>query len=138
MYIHLVTDRFHLGGGLEHIYQVVKGFPDIQFRVFANGGDREAIDKFQSLDNVEINDRGYEPSLVLAQKPDLVHIHHLKPLFSFFKNPFRSYAVPVIYTAHGLHIHKFEFYHSFNSKLKYFLRFHLEKYLLPRARTVIA
>lgn len=138
MHIHLVTDRFHLGGGLEHIYRLVRGLPGIRFRIFARGGDRKAIEKFQSLENVEIDDGGYGPGVVLAKKPDLVHIHHLKPLFAFFKNPFRRYSVPVVFTVHGLHIHKFEFYRTFRGRLNYFLRFHLEKRLLRRARTVIA
>ncbi|MCP5104736.1 MAG: glycosyltransferase family 4 protein [bacterium] len=138
MLIHLVTDKFHLGGGLEHIFQIVRGFSDFRFRIFARPGEYEAVEKFHSLENVEIYEKGYEPGDVLAGKPDLVHIHHLKPFFSFFKHPFRKYLVPVIFTAHGLHIHKYEFYRSMRARLDYILRFQLEKRLMPRAETVIA
>jgi len=138
MVIHLVTDRFHTGGGLEHIYQVARGLGDIRFRIFARPGEREAVEKFKELENVTIRDGGYDPAYVLAEGPDLVHIHHLKPFFSFFNRPFRRYGVPVMYTAHGLHIHKFEFYGSMGGRLRYFLRFHLEKRLLPKASRVVA
>ncbi len=138
MIIHLVTDRFHTGGGLEHIYQVARGLKDIQFRIFARSGEREAVEKFDDLENVTIRDKGYDPVYVLEEKPDLVHIHHLKPFFSFFGRPFRKYGVPVIYTAHGLHIHKYEFYNSLSGRVRYFLRFFLERRLLPRASRIVA
>lgn len=138
MLIHLVTDRFSTGGGLEHIYQVARGLREYRFRIFGEPGEREAVEKFNDLDNVTICDGGYDPAYVLEGNPDLVHIHHLKPFFSFFKYPFRRYGVPVIFTAHGLHIHKFEFYNSFFGRISYFLRFFLEKRLLPKASRIIA
>ncbi len=137
MHIHLVTDKFHLGGGLEHIYQIAKGLKDITFRIFGQPGEREAVEKFKHLENVEVHDKGFFPSDVTAGKPDLVHFHHLRPLFAFFKNPFSRYHVPTIFTAHGLHIHKYEFYPSLRGRLTYFLRFHLEKRLLPKVDRVI-
>jgi glycosyltransferase involved in cell wall biosynthesis len=136
MRIHLVTDRFSVGGGIEHIYQLVKGLQDFQFKVFGNPGP--AIEKFNNLENVTICDTGYEPKNVLKDSPDLVHIHHLKPFTSFFKNPMRKYDIPIFYTAHGLHIHKFEFYRSIIAKIKYLLRFQLEKNILPMASRIIA
>lgn len=138
MHIHLVTDKFHLGGGLEHIFQLVRGLKDIKFRIFGEPGEREAVEKFKTLENVEIVDKGYQPSIVLEKKADLVHFHHLRPLMAFFKNPFYRYDIPIIFTAHGLHIHKYEFYHSRRARLNYFLRFHLEKRLLARMDKVIA
>jgi len=141
MLIHLVTDRFSIGGGIEHIFQVVGGLTDFQFRVFGLPGP--AVEKFKNLSNVEIHDNGYHPSEVAANRPDVIHFHHLKPLVHFFKNHFffnfhPASRVPVIYTAHGLHIHKYEFYHALTAKLKYKLRFHLEKRVLSKARRVIA
>jgi glycosyltransferase involved in cell wall biosynthesis len=138
MHIHLVTDKFYLGGGLEHIYQIAKGLKDIKFRIFGQPGEKEAVEKFKHLENVETHDKGFHPSDVTAGKPDLVHFHHLRPLFTFFKNPFSRVPVPTIFTAHGLHIHKYEFYHSLRGRLTYFLRFHLEKRLLPNVDRVIA
>lgn len=136
MRIHLVTDAFTLGGGIEHIFQVVHGLPDIQFAIFGHPGP--ATTKFKDLTNVEIHDQGFSPAQVLASHPDLVHIHHLKPLLSFFKNPFKTYPVPVIYTAHGLHIHKYEFFPDFSARMKYALRFQLEKTIFSRATQLIA
>lgn len=139
MVIHLVTDKFHLGGGLEHIFQVARGLKDFKFRIFGQPGERAAVEKFKALDNVEIYDKGYHPSLVLEQKPDLVHFHHLRPLLVFFKNPFRKSKIPIIFTVHGLHIHKYEFSRSRRrARVNYFLRFFLEKRLLAKVDKVIA
>jgi glycosyltransferase involved in cell wall biosynthesis len=136
MHIHLVTDEFSLGGGIEHIYQIAKGLKDISFRIFARTG--EAVKKFHHLENVEICDKGYAPAYVMEKEPRLVHFHHLKPLLAFFRSPFKRHPVPTVFTAHGLHIHKYEFYNSLRGRLNYFLRFQLEKRLLPRARRIIA
>jgi len=136
MLVHIVTDNFNTGGGIEHIFQIVNGFPSVDFRIFAESGD--AIDKFFGLRNVETCPQGYRPSLVLKPKPDLIHIHHLLPLLAFFRNPLARYEAPVIYTAHGLHIHKYEFSRSVLNSLKYKLRFKLEKYLFARADRIIA
>ena len=136
MRIHLVTDQFNLGGGIEHIYQVVKGLKDTRFGIFGQPGP--AVEKFAHLENAEIHDNGFDSRYVMEKSPDLVHFHHLRPMVSFFKNPFRRWRVPVIFTAHGLHIHKYEFYDSIAAKIKYFLRFHLEKHVLPKPDRIIA
>lgn len=136
MRIHLVTDAFTVGGGLEHIFQIVNGFPQIQFTVFGQSGP--CTGKFKNLTNVKIHDAGFSPAQVMAHAPDLVHIHHLKPLLAFYKNPFVHYHVPVIFTAHGLHIHKYEFYPQVSARIQYALRFHLEKYLYQRVNKIIA
>ncbi|MCK4764369.1 MAG: glycosyltransferase family 4 protein [Candidatus Aminicenantes bacterium] len=136
MRIHIVTDRFTVGGGIEHIYQLVKGIKGIDFAVFAEPGN--AAGKFAELDNVEIFPGGYDPGYVLAGKPDLVHIHHLRPLFFFFKRTASAPGIPIIFTAHGLHIHKYEFSGRFSDKIKYTLRFFLEKMILKKPDKVIA
>jgi glycosyltransferase involved in cell wall biosynthesis len=136
MQIHIVTDRFTVGGGIEHIYQVVKGLAEFNFSIFGKPGN--AVQKFEKLDNVKVYSEGYHPRYVMAEQPDLVHIHHLKPLFSFFRTPFKSYNVPVIFTAHGLHIHKYEFLNTINNKIKYSLRFFLEKIILKKPGKIIA
>ncbi len=136
MLIHLVTDHFNVGGGLEHIYQIARGMKDIHFGIFARPGP--AVQKFLGLENAAAYDLGYEPGYVLENNPDLVHIHHLRPLCSFFKKPFTRYRIPIIFTAHGLHIHKYEFSASLTNKIKYFLRFHLEKRIFKRASRIIA
>jgi glycosyltransferase involved in cell wall biosynthesis len=136
MRIHLVTDQFSLGGGIEHIYQITKGLGDIQFGVFGEPGPAAA--KFNRLENVEIHDKGYASGYVMEKSPDIVHIHHLRPLVSFFKGPFAKYKVPIIFTAHGLHIHKYEFFNSIRAKISYLLRFQLEKRVLRKPNRIIA
>ncbi len=134
--IHIVTDKFNTGGGIEHIYQISKGITNVNFGIFAENGN--AKDKFKGLDNVKVYDKGFNPEYVLEKRPDIVHIHHLRPLLSFFKNPFVKYNIPIIFTAHGLHIHKYEFSKSLKKRLKYFLRFNLEKNVLKKIDRVIA
>jgi len=134
--VHLVTDRFTLGGGIEHIFQITRNLKEFDFRVFGLPGP--AVEKFKGLENVEIHDKGYTPGYVLKSKPDAVHIHHLKPLVSFFKNPSSAYRFPVYYTAHGIHLHKYEFMQRIDARIKHFLRFNLERYLLKFPDTVIA
>jgi glycosyltransferase involved in cell wall biosynthesis len=136
MLVHLVTDRLHTGGGVEHIFQITRGLPDMSFRVFAAPGDADG--KFAGLANVEACPGGYRPSRILKGDPDVVHIHHLRPLLAFFANPLRKYGVPIIYTAHGLHLHKYEFIPGSRSRLAFGMRLTLEKYLLKRADQVIA
>jgi glycosyltransferase involved in cell wall biosynthesis len=136
MRIHLVTDQFTLGGGIEHIYQVTRGLEDIRFGVFGEPGP--AVEKFNRLKHVEIHDKGYAPGYVMEKSPDIVHIHHLRPLVSFFKKPFSKYKVPIIFTAHGLHIHKYEFFNSFRANISYLLRFQLEKRIMCKLNGIIA
>ncbi len=136
MRVHLVTDQFNLGGGLEHIYQIARGLKDFHFRIFADGGD--AAEKFNHLENVDVYDNGYAPGDLLAGEPDVIHFHHLRPLLTFFKNPFACYDVPVVFTVHGLHIHKYEFFSTLKSRLGHFFRFQLEKRLFRKPNRVIA
>jgi glycosyltransferase involved in cell wall biosynthesis len=138
MRVNLITDRFYLGGGIEHIFQIIKGMPEIEFSLFAKPGEAEK--KFLYLNNVNIHNQGYSPSRILSETTDLIHFHHLKPLTVFFKNPFRGVRkrVPIIFTAHGLHIHKYEFINTLAAKVKYLLRFKLEKRLFKRVDKVIS
>jgi glycosyltransferase involved in cell wall biosynthesis len=150
MIVHMITDRFSLGGGVEHIYQVVNGIRNIRFTVFARPAttkhkaeSRLVRKKFSSLSHVELQEVNYSPGHVKKQRPDLIHFHHLLPLFHFYWNPFRKQSIPVIFTAHGLHIHKYEFsthswFQNRLNRIKYWLRFLLEKYLLGRVDRVIA
>lgn len=150
MIIHMITDRFSLGGGVEHIYQVVNGIRNIRFRVFARpnrgGNSNESVlvrRKFSSFNHVELSEGHYTPRYAIKQRPDIIHFHHLRPLFHFYKNPFRKKPIPVLFTAHGLHIHKYEFstsswFRNLLNRVRYRLRFFLEKYLLGCVDRVIA
>lgn len=136
--VHLVTDRFQLGGGLEHIFQIVNGMGEIDFCVFGKPGP--GVDKFKNLPNVSIHDKGFGIKDLTANKPDILHFHHLKPLTWYLCNPFYSQSkkIPIIYTVHGLHIHKYEFMDSVLAPVKYTLRFELEKRIFKKVQGVIA
>lgn len=136
MRVHLVTDRFFVGGGLEHIVQIVRGLPGITFGVFGQPGPGAA--RFKQMANVEVHETGYGPGEVMKGNPQVVHIHHIRALLAFLKNPLARYRVPIVFTAHGLHLHKYEFMPGPTAKIKFFLRFHLEKALLKKVDRVIA
>ena len=121
MKIALVTDSFTTGGGLEHIYQICAGMPDVEFGVFGNRGN--ATEKFESLQNVNIFSNGYGKEQIKKFNPDIVHIHHLKPLIKLY-----NLDIKTIFTVHGIHLHKYEFIHGLKSKIFRFLRLNLEKF----------
>ncbi len=135
MRVALVTDCLDIGGGIEALLQIVSGIKDVTFGVFALGGN--AAYRLRQLDNVSVFVDGYGPKNILGFKPDLIHFHHLKALHKYYKNPFLSYQAPVIFTAHGLHIHKFEFAEGIQSRIKYLLRYYLENYAFNKVDLVI-
>lgn len=132
----LLTDRFVVGGGAEHIYQIARGMPEVEFGIFADGGDDTA--RLDGLLNVRLFRSGYAPREVLRFNPDLIHVHHLRPLARLFLNPLQRYRMPVYFTAHGLHIHQYEFRKGPANALKYHLRFQLERYLFHRVDKMVA
>ena len=134
--IALLTDRFVVGGGAEHIYQIARGMPEVEFGIFADGGDDTG--RFENLLNVQLFRGGYAPQEVLRYKPDLIHVHHLRPLTRLFLNPLRRYRMPVYFTAHGMHIHQYEFLKGPLNMLKHRLRYQLERYLFHRVDKVVA
>lgn len=131
----LLSDKFQIGGGLEHIYQIVRGLPGIRFGIFAENGPAKS--KFKALSNCQIFCEGFHPQYITTFQPDIIHIHHLKPLFRFFRNPFKNYTVPIIFTMHGVHLHKYEFKTSISNRIGYSLRYHLEKYLYHKVDQLI-
>jgi glycosyltransferase involved in cell wall biosynthesis len=134
--IALVTDHYKIGGGLEHIFQIVWGMRDFKFGVFANGGQNHQ--RFEGLDNVEIFNDGYEMEKIRRFQPSIIHFHHLRPVFLCSVNPLHFNHTNKLYTAHGIHMHKFEFLEGFHHRLKYFLRKCLEKYVYHYIDAVIA
>lgn len=138
MRVHLVTDQFCLGGGIEHIFMIVQGLPGIEFHVFGEAGP--AVEKFKGMPHVVIHDQGFNPGEITSGSPGIIHIHHLRPLDMLFNHSLRKnrYGVPIIFTVHGLHIHKYEFCRTIRARLAYFSRFHLEKRLFKQVNQVIA
>jgi glycosyltransferase involved in cell wall biosynthesis len=136
MRVNLVTDTFQTGGGLEHIFQLVKSLADVSFTVFAEGG--ETFNGIDELDNCEIRSSGYQPHKLLENSPDLIHFHHLRPLARFFRKPWRRVPVPLIFTAHGLHLRKYGYMTGAKARVLFRARFTLEKILLGKVQKVIA
>lgn len=136
MRICMVTNDFNCGGGIEHIFQVVKGLPSFEFHIYGRSGD--SMEKFAALPNAVLFPHGFRPAKVIESQPDLIHVHHLRSLFSFFLNPFARYRVPLVYTAHGVHVHGYEFSRGPAAALKSKMRSGLETYLLRRCERVIA
>ena len=134
--IALVTDYYEVGGGLEHIFQIAWGMSDFKFGIYATGG--QYYQKFSELENVEIFNIGYNMEKIREFHPSIIHFHHLKPIFKCAVNPLRFNDTPILYTAHGIHIHKFEFMNGLNNRIKYFLRKNLEKYVYHFSDEVIA
>lgn len=134
--IALLTDRFTIGGGLRHIEWIVRGMPDVRFGVFADGGDHDG--DLPDLPNAERFRNGVDPAELARFAPDLIHVHHLKPLTRLLANPFRRPAVPVLFTAHGLHIHKYDFMSGIANRVKRRMRHELENYLFQRVAGVVA
>lgn len=129
MRIALLTDKISTGGGLEHIYQLCAGMPDMTFAVFGQPGD--AHGKFAGLHNVELvlsNDN----AAVQSFKPDLVHYHHLRPLVRASAPAGRK-----LFTVHGVHLHRYEFQQGLRTRLERFARLTLEKTLYRRIDRII-
>ena len=131
MKIALVTDKFSTGGGLEHIYQLCRGMPDVEFGVFAKDGN--AKDKFLLLDNVTVFNNGYTSESIVAYAPDVIHFHHLRPLLAF-----RGKAKKTMFTVHGIHLRQYEFKNGIVSKIQYFIRLNLEKFLYRKVDKIIS
>lgn len=129
MKIALVTDKFIYGGGLEHIYQLCKGLPEVQFGVFGKAGYAEH--KFEDLKNVTLF-QDYSKKSIKKFNPHWVHIHHLRPLLSLY-----NICFPTIFTVHGVHSHKFEFKKGLINFIKKKFRMSLEGFLYKRVDKVL-
>ena len=137
MKVALVIDKYMIGGGLINLYRLVKGLPDIEFGLFAKDGKGKKI--FEDIRNVRLfNNNSYND--ILNFKPDIIHFNHLKPLVNFLVNDriYRKSITSLLFTAHGLHIHKYEFSKKKLDKLKFYLRFIIEKHTYNKVSKVIA
>lgn len=124
MKIALLTDKFTTGGGLEHIYQLCAGMPDMEFGVF--GADGEARDRFKGMQHVhQFFDT--DTRTVDRFNADVVHYHHLRPLLKLTKPRART-----VFTVHGVHLHKFEFQSGIKARVGRAARLTLEKMLYRR------
>ena len=130
MKIALITNKFFIGGGIEHIYQICIAMPTIKFAVFGNKGDAEY--KFEKLDNVTIYNNGYRKNDIDSFDPDIVHFHSLTPLLKLYNLKYKK-----IVTIHGMHIHKYEYLSGIKSKILYIIRLYLEKYLYKKVDKII-
>lgn len=129
MRIALVTDKLSTGGGLEHMYQLCAGMPDLEFGVFGKSGDRDF--DFDSFDNV-VTFLSNDNEIVRRFTPDLIHYHHLRPLARLTPLPGRK-----LFTVHGVHLHKYDFMGGVKWKLARLARLSLERQLYKRMDRLI-
>jgi len=136
MHVALVTDTLETGGGLEHLFQTVRALERVRFSLFARGGC--ARHRFQGLENAAVHPQGFGRPDVLRSRPDLVHFHHLRPLFHFLRFPAPPCGVPLLFTAHGLHARKYDHSGLAWGRAGRLLRGGLERRLFRRVDRVIA
>jgi glycosyltransferase involved in cell wall biosynthesis len=135
MHVALVTDTFQTGGGLEQLFQTVQTQHRIRFSVLARGGDAR---RFRGLQNTTVYSNGFGRAHLLGLKPDLIHFHHLRPLVHFFMVPLPPCNVPLFFTAHGLHVRKYDYRAGVLSEVGKHLRCVLETRFLRKVDRVIA
>ena len=110
----LVIDSFSMGGGIINLFRLVERLSDIEFGIFAKSGSCTSF--FRELKNVIVFDKGYSPDYIVSFRPDVVHFNHLKPLLAWYCR-FRYSPLPVIFTARGLHVHKYEYQNGILPKI---------------------
>jgi len=133
--VHIITDRFSTGGGIEHIFQLVCRMQTVRFEIYAGPGEAEK--KFRGLNNVSVKSGSYAKAAKESPPPDLLHFHHLKPLFCYLFLRKRL-PVPVLYTAHGLHARKYQFKRGWRYCIAGSLRRAVERLLFRRLDQIIA
>jgi len=137
MNVAMITDELNRGGGLEHLFQVARTMRHVRFFVFAKGGN--AGTKVAGLENVHLFDSGYAASDILRLMPDVIHFHHLKPLLRFLAETSLSpCATPLVFTAHGLHVHKYTYQRGIRGRVLHTMRASLERILFARVDRIIA
>jgi len=150
MRVLLITDRWGLGGGLEHMFQIARGMADVRFTVGAAVSPHtpgvapaeSPAERFRLLDNVRVVDGPVRWETLVPGDHDLIHVHHLKPLLDLYRKRLLS-VLPVMFTVHGIHLHKYEFSRTAArwtpaSRLKYHARLFLERMLYRRVQRLIA
>jgi len=137
MHVAMVTDTFETGGGLEQLFQCVKALHGIRFSLLARGGG--GGDRFRGLEHAAVYPQGFGRDLVLQVDPDLIHFHHLKPLAHFLWRPHPPRRTPpLLFTAHGLHVRKYDHRPGARSRAGKLLRRQLERRALGLVDRVIA
>lgn len=131
MRIAIVTDRYITGGGLTHIRQICQNLTGVKIGVFAKDGSERA--SLLGLPNVERVITSYSPATIADFQPDVLHIHHLRPLLQL-----ASMNVPKIFTVHGVHLRKYQFMTGPKAKIFYYMRRYLEAILYSKVDKVIA
>lgn len=121
MKIAYLIDKDAVGGGMEYIRRQIAAHPHDECRVFASVRGECTAKKMN------------------AWGADVVHANHLKALVQLFRNPFVSPRGKVVFTAHGIHLRKFDFLpKTLTNRMKRFLRLSLERRLYRRCDELIA
>jgi len=129
MRIALLTDILCVGGGLEYIFQVVRGIPNHEFVVCAKGGEETA--RFQQLSNVILETTGYSSRTVARYNPHVIHFNHLRALVSHTLFAQRKYC-PLINGIHGVHLRRYDYLHGPVNAIKSSVRLQLERFCVNK------
>ena len=121
MKIAYLIDKDAVGGGMEYVRRQIAAHPHDECRVFASVRGECTAKKMN------------------AWGADMVHANHLKALVQLFRNPFVRPRGKVVFTAHGIHLRKFDFLpKTLPNRVKRFLRLSLERRLYRRCDELIA
>lgn len=123
MKIAMLTDKLAIGGGSECIRLIAQYLPEHLYTVFCKMGHFPTL---ENLPNVTII--RHLPSRRELKEFDLIHCHHLRPLFEISIPT----GVPVLNTIHGIHSRKFAFGHGLKNYILDKLRRMLERRLFSR------
>ena len=116
-----LIDRDSVGGGMEYIRRQIAAHPHDECRVFASVRGECTAGRMN------------------AWGADVVHVNHLKALVQLFRNPFVRPRGKVVFTAHGIHLRKFDFLpKTLPNRMKRFLRLSLERRLYRKCDELIA
>lgn len=121
MKVAYLIDRDSVGGGMEYIRRQIAVHPDNESRVLFSGRGECTASK--------VNEWGAH----------VVHANHLKSLVQLFRNPLSKPRGRVVFTAHGIHLRKYDFLpKTFVNRMKRRLRLWLERWLYRKCDGIIA
>ena len=122
MKIAYLIDKPSIGGGCGYIRQLAQGLAQsFECRTFySSRGECTARS-------------------VNAWRPDVIHVNHLRALFQLFSFPWRRPNAPVVFTAHGIHVRKYDFLpRTFRNRLLRAARLSVERHLYEKCAALIA
>jgi glycosyltransferase involved in cell wall biosynthesis len=125
-----LTDAYTTGGGLEYIFQIARGMPDVKFVVMAKDGTPPS--RLAALENVRCLIGTPSPDAVQEVGPDVVHTNHLRSLLAYAPRRRKSDGIRLVNTVHGVHLRQYEFKGGLRNAVEHRLRRVVEGLLVRR------